>query len=191
MCCASLSLSPSAWVFLSRSLPAKSHLSINLSIKSSVSCFSLAFCQLKIITLLCSCYKKAKIHVKIQKCATILAKNPWNTPFPCAKLRWHFNVSLATTTWHFSVSLATTTWHFSVSLATTTWHFSVSLATTTLQEGGGRKWCENVQSVSRFLSKIVAFLSFFMEGISLGCYTFLVLSEQSRRMKLRLLWQVQ
>ena len=109
MCCASLSLSPSAWVFLSRSLPAKSHLSINLSIKSSVSCFSLAFCQLKIITLLCRCYKKAKIHIK--------SKN------------------------------------------------------------------------------LPAFLSLFMEGISPGCYlsteTFLVLSEQSSRMKLRLLWQVQ
>lgn len=42
---------------------------------------------------------------------------------------------------------------------------------------------------------VLAFLSLFMEGISLGCYlsteTFLVLSEQSRRMKLRLLWQVQ
>lgn len=42
---------------------------------------------------------------------------------------------------------------------------------------------------------VQAFLSLFMEGISLGCYfsteTFLVLSEQSRRMKLRLLWQVQ
>lgn len=53
MCCASLSLSPSAWVFLSRSLPAKSHLSINLSIKSSASWFSLPFWQLNwIITLL-------------------------------------------------------------------------------------------------------------------------------------------
>lgn len=71
MCCASLSLSPSACVFLSRSLPAKSHLLINLSIKSSVSCFSLAFCQLKIITLLCRCYKKAKIHIKIQKFASV------------------------------------------------------------------------------------------------------------------------
>ena len=42
---------------------------------------------------------------------------------------------------------------------------------------------------------VLDFLSLFMEGISLGCYfsteTFLVLSEQSRRMKLRLLWQVQ
>ena len=42
---------------------------------------------------------------------------------------------------------------------------------------------------------VLASLSLFMEGISLGCYfsteTFLVLSEQSRRMKLRLLWQVQ
>ena len=42
---------------------------------------------------------------------------------------------------------------------------------------------------------VLAFLSLVMVGISLGCYfsteTFLVLSEQSRRMKLRLLWQVQ
>ena len=53
---------------------------------------------------------------------TILAKNPWNTPFPCAMLRWHF---------------------------------TVLLTTTTLQKGGEQKWCKNVQSVSRFLSKIV------------------------------------
>ena len=56
--------------------------SINLSIKSSASCFSLAFCQLKIITLLCSCYKKAKIHIKIQKFASVsVSFHGRNQPF--------------------------------------------------------------------------------------------------------------
>ena len=83
-------------------------------------------------------YHPAKFWIQTDKTVkiipTILAKNPWNTPFPCAMLRWHFTVSLATML---------------------RWHFTVSLSTTTLQKGGGRKWCENVQSVSRFVSKIV------------------------------------